>query len=138
MFACFLKLNAVKPFNDAMEEYIRVFIRSRGNRQSAICYNLEIVLQQYKIECNIISEALKASTSDIPNLNTSEIGKLIDGLYSLKNAGPMLKQLEYNSDNAENVNETSRLTQTIELSNLVTDVVNRSPLYNVLKERKGG
>ena len=87
---------------------------------------------------DIISEALKASTSNIRKLNTSKIRKLIDGLCSLKNVGPMLKQLEDNSDDAENVNEASRLTQSIELSDFVKDFDNQIPLYSILKERNGG
>ena len=107
-------------------------------REAPVGDNLEIVLQQYKTECNIISAALKASTSNIHIINRSEIGKIIDGLYSLKNVGPMLKQLEDNSDDAEKVNETFMLSQSIDLSDFVKDFDNQIPLYSILKERNGG
>ena len=116
-FACFLKTNALKPYNDIMIEYLDFFIKARGDVNKATRENLENVCKRYKEEVSILQTALTNPNSNVDPLNLDNIRIVIDRLYSMKHVGEMLRKLRDNSVTENVESEVFARKQTIEMTN---------------------
>ncbi|KAG4073074.1 hypothetical protein HA402_009493 [Bradysia odoriphaga] len=91
-FAKFLMANAITPFNDALEEYIKCCIANERNRNgdAAVIDGLKAMLQSYAREKEEI-EKLAEESSDVAELTSDEINAKIEQLVRLKHYGPIIK-----------------------------------------------
>jgi len=106
-FGCFLKHNAIAPFNDAMLDYLEHLIEiergkvSAGGEKSTLT-GLENMKSMYEEEVKILERAINdpESTTRVPV--TENIRSLYDHLCHLQITGPMLKNA-MNAAEAANV-----------------------------------
>lgn len=96
-FACFLKCNAITPYNDGMEQYLNYLIREEkdkvaenGNPQ--VLERLECSLRSYTEERKILEDEMKKGETNVNVLNPTDIEKLVNKLKNLKACGAFLKE----------------------------------------------
>jgi len=94
-FGCFMKHNAIAPFNDALSDYLDHLIQNEDGKVSvggdpSIRKGLENMKSMYEEEIKVLEEAIKNPMSlvGVP----TPIQKLYEDLLSLPIAGPMLKK----------------------------------------------
>ncbi|CAG2173909.1 unnamed protein product [Oppiella nova] len=96
-FACFLKNNALTPFNDAFEGYVKLLIEQekQGDKGSVAIINLERVLTQYTKEKQVILDAMNkaGSNSNQSDITIKDIDESIKQLKHLKWKGAEISQL---------------------------------------------
>ena len=94
-FGCFLKHNAIAPYNDAMSDYLDHLIQlergkvSVGGDRSRLKW-LDNMKSMYEEEVNILERAIKDQTSNAHVPTVEDIKRLYDSLCLLKISGPML------------------------------------------------
>ena len=94
-FGCFLKHNAIAPYNDAMSDYFEHLIRvergniSAGGDQSRLVW-LEEMKSMYLEEVKILEQAVNDVENSVHIPTVEEIKKLYDDLCRLEITGPML------------------------------------------------
>ncbi|CAG2172005.1 unnamed protein product [Oppiella nova] len=119
-FACFLKDNALTPFNDAFEDYVNVIIENEKQGGSKVTIDkLEQMLKRYKYEKNVILDAMKKS--DQGTISVEDIDQIIKKLCGLKWNGPAIRKLlatqiqlkaQSYAQNEQRINPGSGLTAT--------------------------
>jgi len=97
-FACFLKHNAIAPYNDAMLEYLNHIIENEKMKVGVgispkTLEGLVNTRAVYQEEIKAIEEATEGKTSKDPNLDIETINKLMEQLKSLPIVGGMLKDV---------------------------------------------
>lgn len=95
-FACFLKCNAITPYNDGMEEYLTHLIRQEKEKVAQIgnCQVLERLersLRSYIEERKILEMAIATGQASANVLNPTDIENLVSKLKQLELCGPFLK-----------------------------------------------
>ena len=93
-FGCFLKRNAITPYNDARIEYLNHLIREEKQKaqfsnDNAAIDSLEETKRMYLEEVDLIHR----SADDDAFLDPEMISNLVESLYQLKHVGDNLKQL---------------------------------------------
>lgn len=91
-FARFLMNNAITPFNDALEEYMKCCIanEAKGNADAVVIKGFEDMLEAYSREKATI-EKLIHETSGKSDLSSDKIDQKIEQLFELKHYGPVIK-----------------------------------------------
>lgn len=106
-FACFLKSNAITPYNDALIEYLSYNIRNQKSRPGGGDPNtierLEHMKEEYQKLCRMLND-----TEDQLLLTPKDIRKLTEKLYDLKHMGQMLKAITAVAEEADNDAATRR------------------------------
>jgi len=97
-FGCFLKHNAIAPFNDAMSDYLEHLIQVERGKISAggdrnNLAGLEKMKSMYEEEVKMLEKAINDPTSYINVPSAEKIKKLYDDLCRLEITGPMLKDV---------------------------------------------
>jgi len=105
-FACFLKHNAIAPYNDAICDYLDRLIEDEKNTVSAggdrtKLTGLEKMKSMYKEEVKILEEAIKDSKSGVRVPSAEKIMTLYNDLRRLPTAGPMLEGAVNVADSAD-------------------------------------
>ncbi|XP_054165565.1 uncharacterized protein LOC128963114 [Oppia nitens] len=101
-FAAFLKHNALTPFNDAFEDYVKHLIRveehnlalipgESSSRQSV--EQLESLLKQYQHEKNVIIDSMEKNGDNYSAVTLDDIDKCLNKLYSLPINGQKIQQM---------------------------------------------
>lgn len=94
-FACFLKHNAITPYNDAMLEYMDHLIGEEKKKMSAggtkkTLEQMQLGRASYENQIKILDKEM--SIGDSTNiLNPTEVEKLVKHLYKLKHNGACIK-----------------------------------------------
>ena len=96
-FACFLKHNAMAPYNDATLDYLEHFIEVEKGKVGAggdrsVLTRLVEMKSMYQEEVTILEEEISDQTSSVRVPTVEEINKLYDDLCRLEITGPMFKQ----------------------------------------------
>ncbi|XP_055353267.1 uncharacterized protein LOC129599148 [Paramacrobiotus metropolitanus] len=86
-FGCFLKKNAMIPYNDAMEEYLHYLIGAEKEKIALGCgrdglEGYERMLQGYREEKQLLEESMQGSDKDHP-ITANNIMGAIQSLYNL-------------------------------------------------------
>jgi len=95
-FGCFLKHNAIAPFNDAISDYLDYLMQvekgkiSVGGDRSRLIW-LDNMKSMYLEEVKILEQAISDQTSSAHVPTGEDIKRLYDGLCQLQITGPMLK-----------------------------------------------
>jgi len=94
-FGCFLKHNAIAPFNDAMSDYLEHLIQIEKGKVSAggdrnHLAGLENMKTMYEAEVRMLEKANKDPKSQKNVPTTEKVKKLYDDLCCLEICGPML------------------------------------------------
>ncbi|CAG2164728.1 unnamed protein product [Oppiella nova] len=92
-FACFLSNNALTPFNDAFEGYVKDAGKLSGGDSKVTIDKLQQMLDRYKYEKDAILAAMKKGKKNESAVSVEDIDKLIKQLCSLKVNGPAISQL---------------------------------------------
>ena len=96
-YGSFLKVNAIIPYNDAVEDYLDMCIEQEGNKPHAIrnatlLSTLEDMKRQYVKERKILDAAIDTDTGE--NIHSpEEVMELQRELFNLKHMGRTLKDL---------------------------------------------
>ena len=96
-FGCFLKHNAIAPFNDAVSDYLDHLIQNEKGKVSAggdssALEGLENVKSMFEEEIKVLEKAIN-NPDTLVNVSTPEdINDLYEDLCHLQFAGPMLKK----------------------------------------------
>ena len=105
-FGCFLKHNAIAPFNDAICDYLNHLIQvekgkvSVGGDSSRLEW-LNNTKSMYEEEMKILEQAINDQTSSAHVPTSEEIKRLYDDLCHLQITGPMLKKVMNVADTAD-------------------------------------
>ncbi|XP_054166183.1 uncharacterized protein LOC128963695 [Oppia nitens] len=98
-FAAFLKLNAMTPFNDAFEDYVKHLIRDEEYNltlESGECRQsvdqLKSILKQYQHERDVILESMKRGDK-YSVVNLEDIDNCVNKLYNLPLNGKKIQEL---------------------------------------------
>ncbi|KAF5288460.1 hypothetical protein FQR65_LT02112 [Abscondita terminalis] len=96
-FACFLKTNAIAPYNDAYEAYIKYLI-DREKSMSEACdvemiKQLERMLREYTEEKITIMNAISQAKDNTTVIKADDIFNAIRSLYSLEIFGVKIREL---------------------------------------------
>ncbi|KAF5308239.1 hypothetical protein FQR65_LT06232 [Abscondita terminalis] len=112
-FACFLKTNAIAPYNDAYEAYLKYLIDREKSLNDATDFELikqmERMLCQYNEEKKTIMNAISLTEDGVSTIKADDIIYAIKTLYSLKIFGAKIKELfaaQNRSRKDENKSET--------------------------------
>ncbi|XP_054166187.1 uncharacterized protein LOC128963700 [Oppia nitens] len=102
-FAAFLKHNAMTPFNDAFEDYVKYLIRnekrvktfvsSGDSRRRQSVEQLEQLLQQYRHEKRVILESMKRGDKNYCTITLDDIQQCVTKLYELPLNGQKIQEL---------------------------------------------
>ncbi|KAB0792272.1 hypothetical protein PPYR_14231 [Photinus pyralis] len=96
-FACFLKANAITPYNDAYQAYLEYLIdRERSLGDSAdyqMIRQFQKMLAEYTEEKNVLCHALNQNVSNMRSITADDIIRSVETLYNLKHNGQKIKQL---------------------------------------------
>ncbi|KAF5301885.1 hypothetical protein FQR65_LT08717 [Abscondita terminalis] len=97
-FACFLKTNAIAPYNDAYEAYLEYLIDREKSLNDAtdfeVIKQLQKMLSEYKEEKAVIMKAISEANDNTNTLiKANDILKTIKSLYSLEMFGAKIKEL---------------------------------------------
>ena len=96
-FGCFLKHNAIAPFNDAISDYLNHLIQvekgkiSVGGDRSRLEW-LDNMKSMYEEEVKILEQAINDQAGSVHVPTVEEIKRLYDDLCHLQITGPMLKK----------------------------------------------
>ena len=138
-FSCFLKMNALKKYNDEIGEYLEFFIRSRTDQaDEKTLNNLKIVREKYQNEFEILCQAMTDPRNNVDPLKSDDIQQLVDDLYSLKHVGLMLRKLT-DEPGAENTNDIGKYNRVnnIDIDNRMPDETKLNNLQKLFRERNG-
>ena len=97
-FGCYLKKNAITPFNDDIDSHLKMLIRQENNKpapnQSAI-ENWERMRKKYEQQKLIIYKAMEQNgASDVEFISEpGEVEKLKEKLFSLNHNGATLRKI---------------------------------------------
>ena len=97
-FGCYLKKNAITPFNDDIDSHLKMLIRQENNKpapnQSAI-ENWERMRKKYEQQKLIIYKAMEQNgASDVEFISEpGEVEKLKEKLFGLKHNGATLRKI---------------------------------------------
>lgn len=91
-FACFLKTNAIVPYNDAMGSYLEYSIKISGEN-TEVHRRLVQVRQNYVRELEHLQNELKHSTA-VNQPTPVEMKKVVDELKAMENFGKLIKDVE--------------------------------------------
>ncbi|XP_055344932.1 uncharacterized protein LOC129592830 [Paramacrobiotus metropolitanus] len=94
-FGCFLKRNAMIPYNDALEEYLHYLIAGEKEKIAVGCgrdhlESYERMLGQYREEKQLLEDAMQSDDKG-RNLSFYKIIQAIQSLYDLKLNGPKIR-----------------------------------------------
>jgi len=94
-FACFLKHNAIAPYNDATLDYLKHLIEVEKGKvhvggDKDVLRGLEEMISMCKEEVKILDEAISSRNGSGHVPTVEEIGKLYKDISRLEIAGPML------------------------------------------------
>ncbi|KAF5271067.1 hypothetical protein FQR65_LT00486 [Abscondita terminalis] len=96
-FACFLKTNAIAPYNDSYETYLKYLIDRENSRNDSANYDvinqLESMLKAYTEEKNTIMDAISRAPDGTAVITPDDVFNDIDSLYSLEIFGNKIKEL---------------------------------------------
>ncbi|XP_055341853.1 uncharacterized protein LOC129590576 [Paramacrobiotus metropolitanus] len=95
-FGYFLKENAMLPYNDAMEEYLRYLISAEREKiavgaSRAVLENYQNMLNAYQEERKILEEAMQAGNHEQP-ITAEEITMAMRSLYRLPLNGQKIRR----------------------------------------------
>ena len=95
-FGCFLKHNAIVPYNDAESDYLDHLIEDEKGKVSAggnrsILDGLIKMKSMCEEEMKVLEQAINDQRSSVHVPTAKEIKRLYDGLCDLQITGPMLK-----------------------------------------------
>ncbi|XP_035715381.1 uncharacterized protein LOC110859490 [Folsomia candida] len=98
-FAKFLRVNAITPFNNAMDAYMEHFIREEWNKMASpgggnpkVYEGLQKMQANYRDQMKILEVAMQQKCSG-PPLTSPELDQLIKNLCKMKHSGRMLRQM---------------------------------------------
>jgi hypothetical protein len=98
-FACFLKLSAITPYNDAMVDYMNKLIREEedvvnaDSGQSDVQLRaLEMELESYKANVAILMKKIEEGDKISAANELPDIEQLIKDLYNLKHSGEYIRK----------------------------------------------
>lgn len=100
-FACFLKRNAITPYNDGMEQYLNYLIREEKekvaqNANPQVLERLKCSLRSYMKERQILEEAMEKGGDKVNVISPADVEELVNKLKQLKVSGDHLeKALEF-------------------------------------------
>lgn len=96
-FACFLKKNAITPYNDSMDEYLLYIIKNKKKNENASAVDngalesLNSVRKKYIEQVSTLEMAMRSSS--VTAMTPDEVMNCIEALYVMKHAGPKLKNV---------------------------------------------
>lgn len=95
-FACFLKNNAITPYNDAMLEYMDHLIKEEKSKTSVggsdkVLKSLEKTRAAYEKQIFVLDEAMRQGKG-VKVLSPEEVEGLVKKLYKLKHNGKALEK----------------------------------------------
>jgi GTPase SAR1 family protein len=98
MFACFLKNNAIAPYNDALMSYLDHIIKVEEAKptpggSNATLEGLRGMRDVYTAEIKTLQDAMKSSSEEISVLDPAKIQAQIQKLYDLTTSGRMLADM---------------------------------------------
>ncbi|KAK4872828.1 hypothetical protein RN001_014857 [Aquatica leii] len=112
-FACFLKMNAITPYNDAYEAYLEYLIDREKSMGDVTDYELikqlERILREYFEEKSAILNAMSEAQDGSSFITADEIISSIQRLYSLELFGDRIREMVEAQNRArkdENKSET--------------------------------
>jgi len=98
-FACFLKLNAITPYNDAMAEYLNHLIKEERDKVSIggsdrTLNSLEATLIEYHENTKILETSMSDVDSNVLDeiLSPIHIRTIVHELYMLEHSGSKIKE----------------------------------------------
>ena len=107
-FACYLKQNAMTPFNDAIDSHLNMLLKQEREKPSpsdSSIQDLENMKAKYARQKSLITEAMEQTGhSDVDYISDpGEVERLKEKLFRLKHNGPDLKMIfsEIRSRNEE-------------------------------------
>ncbi|KAF5308238.1 hypothetical protein FQR65_LT06231 [Abscondita terminalis] len=119
-FACFLKTNAIAPYNDAYEAYLKYLIDRENSLNEATDFELikqlERMLHEYSEEKTTIMNAMSLAVDAMATINAVDILDAINSLYSLEIFGAKIKELFEAQNRArkdENKSETKEYVYSV-------------------------
>ncbi|KAK4872829.1 hypothetical protein RN001_014858 [Aquatica leii] len=96
-FACFLKTNAITPYNDAYEAYLQYLIdREKSMGETAdqdLIKQIQKMLLEYSQEKNTILKAMSQARTTNSQITADDIINSVQCLYSLEIYGAKIKEL---------------------------------------------
>ncbi|KAK5640081.1 hypothetical protein RI129_010892 [Pyrocoelia pectoralis] len=96
-FACFLKANAITPYNDAYQAYLEYLIDRERSMGDAADYQMirqfQKMLAEYTEEKNVLCNALNQKADNMKHITADDIINSVEILYNLKHNGMKIKQL---------------------------------------------
>ncbi|KAH7709648.1 aaa atpase domain containing protein [Aphelenchoides avenae] len=100
MFAVYLKLNAILPYDDVFEAYVKICIaneemcvRADKNRDTTKLDNLKRSLAEYRQERDTIVAAIDAGDKTVKVVSLADIAAARQQLFKLERYGAQLKEL---------------------------------------------
>ncbi|XP_055352721.1 uncharacterized protein LOC129598717 [Paramacrobiotus metropolitanus] len=94
IFACFLSHNALTPFNDAYEDYLKYLIENHKQSHSAEiranALHLENSLQHYRQEKDTFAKAYAQRKSGA-DISAKAVTQAVESLFKLEKSGPKIK-----------------------------------------------
>ena len=96
-FACFLRTNALTPFNDAFEDYLKYLINNEegipvGDDSGTALDNLKKMLSDYKHQKTILESAMKSDVSSTEDMSSKSVEQWISHLCNMKIYGSAIKK----------------------------------------------
>ena len=88
-FTCFLKHNAIAPYNDAVGRYLEYMIHKETDLE--ILKSLHKIQNDYYKEVEQFESTVKAPNSNIKQPTSEDVNKLIEQLYAMKHFGNHIK-----------------------------------------------
>ena len=112
-FVCFLKQNAIAPYNDALGKYLEHLMIVETNETTL--QRLKRIFDQYIEEVEYYDKKSQAQGSTMKHLTPDDIKQLIDQLYAMKHSGKLIEEAitvvdaaETNAANAREIVVRSR------------------------------
>ena len=101
-FSNFLKTNSVAPYNNEIEDHLRLALRiAHDAALPGTVERLENVRREYERECEKLEKGSNESRSKADAISAKYIETLIDRLYALKTVGEMIKECMQVAEAAE-------------------------------------
>ena len=104
-FARFLIANAIVPYNNAMSEYLKFYIRNQCGQPETV-KRLENILHQHDKEIEVFEFGRENAVGKSPS--PQNIKALIESLYSMRHVGETIKNIATAAESADISDERSR------------------------------
>ncbi|KAF5288459.1 hypothetical protein FQR65_LT02111 [Abscondita terminalis] len=139
-FACFLKNNAIAPYNDAYEAYIKYLIdreKSLGEvSDSEMIKQLERLLREYGEEKTIIMNAISEAKDRSSVIKADEIIHDVRCLYSLNLYGSKIQELFHAQDRARKDENNSQTKEFVYTATFNTDESSSKRIHRRVKTKQ--